>query len=257
MGILTTRKEDPSATNRGRTKAGSKTTTSPRQGSRTSNGARTAKGGGQGRRPGTKTRPRRDWPVLPIAIGTVFLVAFAALITWYHFATAGSGSTNPQTNTKPVANIQCQTNEQVAAHYHAHLTILYHGTPVPVPYGIGIPGGQPDPNSTTPYVTTGTCFYWLHTHDATGEIHIEAPQDQANRQFTLANFFSIWGQPLSKNKVATIPVGKGDQMKVWVDGKTYSGDPSKIVLKSHEQIVIEIGPPFTDPPPSFTFPDSQ
>lgn len=257
MGILTTRKEDPSATNRGRTKATSKTTTTSRQGARTSNGARTSKGGGQGRRPGPRTRPRRDWPVLPIAIGAVFLVAFVALIAWYKVATGGSSSPNPQTDTNPVANIQCQTGEQVAVHYHSHLTILYHGTPVPVSMGIGIPGGQTDPNSTTPYITSGTCFYWLHTHDQSGEIHIEAPQSDANRQFTLANFFAIWHQPLSKNKVATISVGKGDQMKVWVDGQPYSGDPSKIVLKSHEQIVIEVGPPFTDPPPTYTFPAGE
>jgi hypothetical protein len=174
-----------------------------------------------------------------------------ALIAWYRIA-SGGGSSGP--NTQPVANIKCEAGEQAAVHYHAHLTILYKGTPVTVPHGVGIPGGKLDPNSQTPYVSTGTCFYWLHTHDDTGVIHIEAPQGSANRQFTLGNFFAVWGQPLSTGKVATLKVGSGEQMKVWVDGKPYSGDPSKIALKSHQQIVIEIGPPFTDPPPTFTFP---
>jgi hypothetical protein len=173
-----------------------------------------------------------------------------ALIAWYRVA-SGGGSSGP--NTQPVANIKCQAGEQVAVHYHAHLTILYKGTPVTVPHGIGIPGAQLDPNSQTPYVATGTCFYWLHTHDDSGVIHIEAPQSDANRQFTLGNFFAIWGQPLSTGKVATLKVGKGEQMKVWVDGKPYSGDPSRVVLKAHQQVVIEIGPPFTDPPPGYTF----
>ena len=142
---------------------------------------------------------------------------------------------------QPVASIQCQTGEQLAVHYHAHLDILYKNQPVIIPANTGIPAGS-------------SCLYWLHTHDETGIIHIEAPKPQANRKFTLGDFFAVWGQPLSRSKVATIPVGSGNDLKVWVNGTPYTGDPSKIVLTEKEQIVIEIGPPFTDPPPAVNWP---
>jgi hypothetical protein len=190
------------------------------------------KGKGSARRPGT--RARRDLPVMPIAVGGVLLVVLIALVIAYKVASGGSQGVNGQ----PVANIECNTGEQLATHYHAHLQILYHDTPVPLQAQTGI---------------TGTCFYWLHTHDTSGVIHIEAPKAQGSRQFTLGDFFAIWNQPLSKSQVATLRATGSDQERVWVDGQPYTGDPSKIVLRSHKSIVIEIGPPFTDPPPTYTW----
>jgi hypothetical protein len=92
------------------------------------------------------------------------------------------------------------------------------------------------------------CIYWLHTHTPDGIIHIEAP---LNRSFTLADFFAVWGQPLSRTQAATASAGKGRTLRVWVDGKPYTGDPGAIPLMAHTDIVIEAGPPFP-PPPRFT-----
>jgi hypothetical protein len=167
-------------------------------------------------------------------VGGVFLLVFIALIVVYKVSTASSGAPNGP----PVGPIRCDTGEQLAVHYHAHVEILHQGTPVTVPAQIGIPG---------------TCFYWMHTHDTSGIVHIEAPRESASSQFTLGQFFAVWGQPLSSKQVATLTVAPGEQVKAWVNGQPYTGDLSKIVLKSHEQVVIEIGPPFTDPPPTFTW----
>jgi hypothetical protein len=221
-GILTTLKEVPSAKNSPRPK------TTQRPGQK-----------GRGRRAPARSRPTRDLPVLPLAIGGIFLAVFLGLIIWYRVQTGGTSAA--QVGGQPVNNIQCQTGEQLATHYHAHVDILYHNGPATIPANTGIPSG-------------GNCIYWMHTHDESGIIHIEAPQGQGNRKFTLGDFFAIWGQPLSRSRVATITVGPGQQLKVWVNGTPYTGDPSKIVLKSHEQIVLEIGPPYTDPPPTFTWP---
>jgi len=173
--------------------------------------------------------------MLPIVVGGVFLAVFLGLIVAYKIATnqAAQGIAG-----QPVASISCDSGEQLATHYHAHLQILYHGQPVNVPPQVGI---------------LSSCFYWLHTHDTTGVIHIEAPKSQAARQFTLRDFFRIWGQPLSSKQVATFPISGSDQLQVWVDGKPYTGDPGKIVLSSHENVVLEIGPPFTDPPPAYVW----
>lgn len=177
---------------------------------------------------------RREWPIMPITVGSVFTLIFVGLILAYYIASRGPGGVNGQ----PVANIKCDSGEQLAVHYHAHLSIIYRGEPASIPANTGI-------------LSTQNCFYWMHTHTTTGIVHIEAPKDSASRQFTVGDFFQIWNQPLSTRQVATFKVGKGDELKMWVDGKPYTGDPRKIVLKSHTQVVIEIGPPFIDPPPTY------
>ncbi len=176
--------------------------------------------------------------MLPLAVGGLFLVVFVGLVIAYQVLNRPGSGVNGQ----PVANIDCNVGEQLATHYHTHLTILYHNQPVSVPASIGI---------------TSTCLYWLHSHDTSGIIHIEAPKSSGSRVFTLGDFFRIWNQPLSSGQVATFKVGGSDQLKMWVDGKPYTGDPSQIGLSSHEVIVLEIGQPFTDPPPTFTWDTSQ
>jgi hypothetical protein len=130
-----------------------------------------------------------------------------------------------------VDGIQCQTSEQVAYHIHAHLAIYASGDPQTVPAGIGIPGGK--------------CLYWLHTHDATGVIHVESP---AQRAYTLGQFFDIWGQPLS-----TTQVGRATgNVTVFLNGKRFSGDPRSIKLTPHALIQLDVGKVVPTQP--FTFP---
>ncbi|HEV3230757.1 MAG TPA: hypothetical protein VG245_00740 [Candidatus Dormibacteraeota bacterium] len=151
----------------------------------------------------------------------------------------GVGDTAGGGQGQDVDGIQCQSHEQVAYHVHAHLFIILDGKFQTVSALIGIPldpTGQP------------RCFYWLHTHDQSGIIHIESP-DQ--RLYTLGQFFDVWGQPLSRNGVATYPVPNGD-LTAYVDGQPYTGDPREIVLKAHTQVVLELGA--TSPPPEFVFP---
>src|SRR5439155_18131290 len=66
---------------------------------------------------------------------------------------------------KSVDGIKCESHEQVLFHIHAHLTIFVKGKARQVPYGIGI--GSPfvaQPTRNGPFVTSGDCFSWLHTH---------------------------------------------------------------------------------------------
>lgn len=143
-------------------------------------------------------------------------------------ATGGQGQT--------VDGVRCDRGEQLAFHVHAHLFILKDGNRQPVSAGIGIPGSP-----------LARCFYWLHTHDRTGAIHIEAP---AQSSFTLGQFFDIWGQTLSSTRVARIDVSSG-QFTVFVDGRPFTGDPRDVPLKPHTQVVIEIGKQVA--PPTFDF----
>jgi hypothetical protein len=178
-----------------------------------------------------RKRPDQGFPVLPVAVGALLVVALAV--------TAFIAVTNSGSGAKAVNRINCDSTEQIAVHYHAHLTLIREGTEISVPGNIGI--------STSP-----SCLYWMHTHSSDGIIHIEAPQAQQNRVFTLGDFFAVWGQPLSTTQVATLQVDGSHQLKIY--GQPYTGDPAAIPLRTHTQVVIEIVPPPVDPPPAFTFP---
>jgi hypothetical protein len=145
-----------------------------------------------------------------------------------------------------VDGIQCQGTEQVLFHIHAHLTVFVNGAPRRIPYGIGIPGALVSRTPAGPYVATGSCFYWLHTHAADGIIHIESP---VQRTYTLGNFFDVWGQPLGPNEVGPV----SGPVTALYDGQVFSGNPRDIPLTKHAQIQLEVGRPLVAPA-RITFP---
>jgi hypothetical protein len=136
---------------------------------------------------------------------------------------------------RTVGGVGCDTSEQTAYHIHAHLAVFVNGSPRVIQAGIGIPGGQPvaQPDGR-PFVGSGNCLYWLHTHDQSGVIHIESP---APKLYTLGNFFDIWGQPLTAGQVGP---ARG-AVTAYVNGHQYHGSPQSIVLRPHAVIQLDVG----------------
>jgi hypothetical protein len=153
------------------------------------------------------------------------------------------GDTPRGGNGQPVDGIEGSSREMLKVHVHAHLALFNKGQQIAIPYGIGIVKPFQANNG---FVGMGQGIYWLHTHDATGIIHVESPDD---RTYTLGQFFDIWGQPLTSSEVA----GLKGTVRAFVDGRPYSGSPRGIVLGAHTQITLEVGAPFV-PPPIYTFP---
>jgi hypothetical protein len=147
-----------------------------------------------------------------------------------------------------IRGIPCQSAEKVAFHIHARLTIFVDGKARQVPYGIGI--GPPLYGQSLQghgvFVTSGSCFMWLHTHAADGVIHMEAPRLTT---FTLGQFFAIWGAPLSKAQVGP---AKG-KVTAFYNGQVWTGDPAQIPLSSELQIQLDVGKPVVAPE-HITFP---
>jgi hypothetical protein len=128
------------------------------------------------------------------------------------------------------------TNEGQVIHIHQHLDVFVNGKQEPVPQGIGIYDGQ--------FLTE------LHTHDATGIMHVESP---TNRHFSLGQFFGVWGVRLTADCVG----GYCRQVTPWivyVNGQPYSGDPAALVLREHQEIAFVIGTPPKKIPSSYKFP---
>ncbi len=132
----------------------------------------------------------------------------------------------------PVDGISCDAHEQLALHLHAHLAIYDHGEPKLLPSGIGI--------------SPGSCIAWLHSHDQSGILHVEAPMP---RTFSLGNFFSVWAQPLSTTQVGPAT----GSVTAFVDGVAVAGDPRAIVLADHGVVQLDVGEPVVPAQP-YTFP---
>ena len=148
--------------------------------------------------------------------------------------------TSPATAGQAINGISCNTSEQTVFHIHTHLTIFVNGQPRQVPAGIGIPGAVATQTQTGPFIDSGSCFYWLHTHAADGIIHIESP---VQRTYTLGEFFDEWGQPLSPTQVGPAH-GK---VTVIVNGQVFKGNPRDVPLGSHENLQLEVGTPLVAP----------
>jgi hypothetical protein len=161
-------------------------------------------------------------------------------------AAALTGTATKATGQK-VDGIGCNSSEQTLFHIHAHLTIFVNGAARQVPAGIGIPGAQGQNTPTGTFISSGTCFYWLHTHAADGIIHIESP---VQRTYTLGEFFNEWGQPLSAHQVGPA----SGKVTALYNGRVYLGNPADIPLTKHAQIQLEVGSPLVAPE-KITFPN--
>ncbi|HEU4759092.1 MAG TPA: hypothetical protein VFT91_03825 [Dehalococcoidia bacterium] len=161
------------------------------------------------------------WGVALVVVALV--IAFSVVL----LVTRSRGDVRP-----PIAGVPCERIERLEYHVHAHVTLFVEGQEVSVAASIGI---------------TRTCIYWLHTHAADGIIHVEAP---APRQFVLSQFFSVWGQPLSATALLDKTVSPGHEIRTFVNGQPFDGDPTQISLDDKTSIVLEYGPPFVPPPPS-------
>lgn len=141
-----------------------------------------------------------------------------------------------------VNGIRCESSEQVAYHIHTHLAVFVNGAPRSIPYGIGVVTPAVTQTAQGPFAQATRCYYWLHTHAGDGIIHVESP---TRRQYTLGDFFAIWGQPLSKKQVGPAT----GTVTAYVNGVRYTGDPGDIVLTEHQGIQLDVGTPIVAPEP--------
>ena len=197
------------------------------------------------RRQATQRRAVRRKRTILISV-IVAVVVLASAITAYalanaHKSTAQNPSALPTEAVfnpayPPVDGVYCDQLEQTAYHIHVHLTIWLNGSQVTVPQNVGI-------------ASDTSCYYWLHTHDTTGVVHIEAP---ATASLNLQQFLHIWGRGFST-------LGFQDQLAsstgwtIYVGGKQISGDFSKVVFQPHMVITIAYNSPNVKPDTVYNF----
>ena len=140
-----------------------------------------------------------------------------------------------------VDGVTCQTEsaEVVKYHIHVHVAIFVNGQRRNLPAGVGITSpALVEHYRTGAFYDVGLsdCLYWLHTHVADGIIHVEAPR---RGSFTLGEFFDVWNQPLSAQRVGP---ARG-AVVVFENGRRWRGDPRATPLRDHANIQIDVGSP--------------
>lgn len=113
--------------------------------------------------------------------------------------------------------------EGQVVHIHQHLDIYANGRHITLPALVGI---------GTDYISE------LHTHDSTGVMHVESPTASA---FSLGQFFAVWGVQLGPHCIGGLCAKNAKTLRAWVNGKPVTADPTRIVLASHQEIVLAYG----------------
>ncbi len=127
----------------------------------------------------------------------------------------------------------------------AHVELFARGRVLTLPAGIGM---APPLVRHGAYVRGARCSYALRTTAPTGVIEVAV-----GHTWTIGHLFRLWGQPLSRTRLAGFRAGAGPGVRAWIGGRRWRGDVRRIPLARHAQVVIEIGP-YVPPHSRFTFP---
>jgi hypothetical protein len=196
----------------------------------------------------------RRWPILAAALAAIVVVVIVAIAT-NRPASAPTGTVSGlQTGDPPWApdnvslrarlvadGLQVLTAEGQIQHTHQHLDLFVDGQRIAIPPDVGID-------------RVNLILSPIHTHDASGIIHVESP---IVREFTLGEFFDVWGVRFDGHCVGGACDGSGRVLSVYRNGQPVTGDPRSIVLDAHEEIVVAIGTTAQLPSPipsSYVFP---
>jgi hypothetical protein len=169
--------------------------------------------------------------------GLVVILAFVGILGFKALSNSSNNTLASATATIPngpsVEGIGCDQGMPAGGyHIHAHLTVLEAGKSFPIGQDSG-------------HYYAKDCLFWLHAHDPSGLIHFESPQVEHPP-------LSAWLGVLARTNPGGAPnitPGPGQTRKVYVNGKLYIGNPANIKIYQHENIWIELGPPFSSPQP--------
>jgi hypothetical protein len=178
------------------------------------------------------------------------------------YFTPQEGNTSKGGNGAPVDGITCDTVMYNTFHVHAYLGVIVNGSWLADPTAVGMINPGPASNG---FVDTASCFYWIHTHDSSGYIHMESPNVApiTSSEFTLGNVMDVWGMPLSSTQfgpwsgVVRIFTGQAATGSETVNSYTEytAGNFASIPLYSRTAVWIEVNPPYTEasqlPPVTF------
>ena len=106
----------------------------------------------------------------------------------------------PSSKEQDVLSINLKEHKNIQYHIHPKVEIEILGEKLIIPANIGI---------------SDQGMRVIHTHDDSGELHIEAPFPH---QFYLKDFFTIWGKTFNKNCIMDTCVDENHTLEFLVNG---------------------------------------
>lgn len=129
-------------------------------------------------------RKRQQRTIISIVIVAV-LISIIGVGVWALSRNSGNGGDFP---------FPCLGQEYTSLHVHPWLRIWINTgngiENVTVPAAVGILNPGYTNYNGVQAVSSGSCFEPMHTHDASGIVHLESAS--TSQQYTLGNFFTIW-----------------------------------------------------------------
>ena len=115
---------------------------------------------------------------------------------------------------------ECVTHGRLGMHIHPYLNIFIDGKKQKIPANIGI--------------ASSSCFRPIHTHDASGELHIEW---RTVRDFTLGEFFQVWDKPFNSEQILEYKVDETHTLTVTVN-VVANEEYENLILRDNDQVII-------------------
>lgn len=147
------------------------------------------------------------WWIIGVIVVSVLAISFLIF----------KDSFNPKTN-KELA-LTCTTDMATQFHIHPHLEIIINGQKQEIGANIGV---KPD------------CMNSLHTHDNSGEVHVESPE---KRDFNLSDFFAVWDKVYTKDQILDYKADGAHVIRQTVNGEELQ-DYENTILRDKDQIII-------------------
>ncbi|MBI3459185.1 hypothetical protein HY061_02920 [Candidatus Azambacteria bacterium] len=148
----------------------------------------------------------------------VLIVVFLAG-HWIYLSIRHSNNNKSEPATNREVALRCTTDMATKFHIHPNLEIIANGQKQEISANIGI---------------IFNCMNPLHTHDRSGLIHIESPE---KRDFTLSDFFAVWGKTYNKNQILDYRVDANHIIRQTVNGQEVV-DFENTILYDKDQIII-------------------
>ena len=167
----------------------------------------------------TTGEKKRNTHVKKIRNWIIFIALIGVIIGFVAWIVGGAISESRSCKTDPATEINIGGHTNLKLHIHADLRILIDGEEQFIPANIGVSPGVMRP---------------IHTHDSSGELHIEGP---CARDFTLGDFFSIFGREFSRQCIFDKCVDNGS-LKFVVDGRENFGFEN-YVMRDGDNLLIE------------------
>jgi len=153
----------------------------------------------------------KNWAIfIIIALGFIYLV---------YYGISGTIKDDESCQNLPAAEINIGGHKNLQNHIHQDLEIIINGVKQDIPSDIGLSPGIMRP---------------VHTHDSTGEVHVEGP---CKRDFTLGEFFDIWGKELNSSRIFDKTTENGT-LNMFVN-EVESTEFENLILREGQKIKLE------------------